>query len=115
MSAALPERLATRDGADEREVMLRVPEGHACFEGHFPGDPIVPGIVLLHWAVTELARWQERELEVQALDALKFRRPVKPGETFALRLARASTPHSFSFEMRDASGPISSGRVRVRA
>ncbi len=114
MSAALPDRLSTRDDAGVREVTLRVPESHACFDGHFPGQPIVPGVVLLHWAVSELARWQMRTLDVASLEVLKFRRPVTPGETFVLRLARALDPGAFSFEMSDANGPISSGRVRER-
>jgi len=112
---ALPERLATRDADGARVVELRVPRDHACFAGHFPGRPIVPGVVLLHWAVVELARWQERALDIAALEALKFRRPLLPGEAFALRLERASAPNSFAFEISDDAGPISSGRVRERA
>ena len=112
MDPALPVRLATRDEEGARIVTLRVSEDHACFAGHFSGRPIVPGVVLLHWAVTELARWQERALEIAELEALKFRRPLLPGETFDLRLAPASAAKSFSFEMFDAAGPICSGRIR---
>ncbi len=115
MSGAAPERLDARDEADARELRLHVPVGHACFAGHFPGDPIVPGVAQLHWAVRALAEWLARELEVVALEALKFRRPIRPGATFALRLSKGSEPNTFAFEMRDDDGPISSGRVRVRA
>jgi 3-hydroxymyristoyl/3-hydroxydecanoyl-(acyl carrier protein) dehydratase len=113
MSDSAPQRLALRDDGGARELTLRVPEQHACFEGHFPGRPIVPGVELLHWAVCALADWQQRELDVCALEALKFRRPLLPGETFSLRLAPASDALCFAFEMRDANGPIASGRVRV--
>ena len=115
MDPALPVRRATRGENGARVVELCVPADHACFAGHFSGRPIVPGVVLLHWAVTELARWQERALDIAALEALKFRRPLLPGESFSLRLARASATGSWSFEMFDAAGPISSGRVRERA
>ena len=114
MSASLPERLAQRDDADVRELTLRAPKGHVCFAGHFPGQPIVPGVVLLHWAVSELERWQERALAIGALEALKFRRVLLPGETFVLRLSRTAGSGSFAFEMRDPSGPIGSGRIRLR-
>lgn len=115
MSSALPERLATRDADGAREVTLYVPADHACFAGHFPGRPIVPGIALLHWVVTELARWQGRALDIAGIEALKFRRPVGPGETFTLALSRASASGSWAYEMRDDAGPISSGRVLERA
>ncbi|HEU4428822.1 MAG TPA: hydroxymyristoyl-ACP dehydratase [Myxococcota bacterium] len=114
MSAFLPERVATRDRDGEREITLHLPAGHACFAGHFSGRPIAPGIALLHWAVVELERWQRRRLAVSAVEALKFRRPLAPGETFVLRLARAAQADGFSFELRDDAGAISSGRVRVR-
>lgn len=114
MSDSGLERLRVRDEADARELTLRVPEGHPCFRGHFPGEPIVPGVVVLHWAVGELARWQRRALDVAGLEALKFRRPLRPGATFVLRLARASDPAALGFELCDDDGPISSGRVRVR-
>lgn len=114
MNAALPERLAERDADGAREVTLHVPKAHAVFAGHFPGRPIVPGIALLHWVVTELARWQGRALDVASIEALKFRRPVGPGGTVTLALSRASAPHSWTYEMRDEAGPISSGRVLER-
>lgn len=109
------ERVASRDEDAARRVTLRVPPDLACLPGHFPGRPIVPGVVELHWAIVELARWLGREPEVAALEALKFRRPLLPGETFDLRLERSSDGASYAFAMSDASGPISSGRVRVRA
>lgn len=115
MSGAAPERLETHDEANARELRLRVPAGHACFAGHFPGDPIVPGVAQLHWAVRALGEWLAREPEVVALEALKFRRPIRPGATFVLRLSAGIAPDAFAFEMRDDDGPISSGRVRVRA
>ena len=114
MSAFLPERLATHDRDGEREITFHLPPAHASFAGHFSGRPIAPGIALLHWAVVELERWQGRRLGVSAVEALKFRRPLGPGETFVLRLARASEAGGFSFDFRDDTGAISSGRVRVQ-
>ena len=64
------------------------------FEGHFEGNPIVPGVCLI-----EAARVIAEETTGEALKTLKiaqcrFRRPIFAGETAAvtLKIADAPTP-----------------------
>lgn len=60
-------------------VTLTAPLNHPCYAGHFPGNPVVPGVLLLEWVVTALARGAPR-----AVIATKFHRVLKPGESFAV-------------------------------
>ena len=32
---------------DERKTSFKIDAGHPCLAGHFPGNPIVPGVVIL--------------------------------------------------------------------
>ncbi|HEY8609838.1 MAG TPA: hypothetical protein VIL69_00945 [Roseomonas sp.] len=68
------------------EARFALPANHPCFPGHFPGRPVVPGVVLLD-QVMEAAR--AAGLGVAArLPSAKFLRPVGPEEEVAVTLRR---------------------------
>lgn len=59
---------------------FRVPADHPCLAGHFPGRPIVPGVLLLDAALAAIAA----DLELAAplrLMRVKFLGLVRPEET----------------------------------
>lgn len=56
------------------------------FQGHFPGHPVLPGIVQLYWA-SSFARCAWSHLPATgAIDNLKFQRLVRPGAELELQL-----------------------------
>ncbi len=52
---------------------------HPCLAGHFPGRPVVPGVVLLDEALALLLA-AAPGLRVAGLPAIRFLRPVLSGE-----------------------------------
>lgn len=65
-------------------VTLHIPPDHPAFAGHFPGNPVVPGVVLLDLA--QCAVEQALGRTVSGLAVAKFHRPVRPGETVSLQI-----------------------------
>jgi 3-hydroxyacyl-[acyl-carrier-protein] dehydratase len=63
---------------------FRIPPDHPCLAGHFPGNPVVPGVVVLDQVAAALARW--RGLRLAALAQVKFVAPLLPGQTAELQL-----------------------------
>ncbi|MBA4265674.1 MAG: hypothetical protein C0453_11375 [Comamonadaceae bacterium] len=64
---------------DELESIWTVPVDHPAFAGHFPGQPIVPGVVLLDHAIHLADTWLQRPEGLWRVDSAKFFRPVGPG------------------------------------
>ena len=60
---------------------------HPALAGHFPGNPVVPGVVILDHVCRILAL--EHGIVVTALPAVKFHSPLRPAEPFATELAPA--------------------------
>lgn len=68
--------------AEAHRVRVAVPRDHPAFDGHFPGRPLLPGVVLLAQVVEVLradavaVQWLG---EAPQLSTVKFVAPVLPG------------------------------------
>ena len=62
------------------------------FQGHFPGHPIMPGVLLVEamaqvgglLLLDEIEDPEQKVLYFMTMDKVKFRRPVTPGDTITL-------------------------------
>src|SRR6267378_5466851 len=99
----LPEILGERREANRVELSLHVPADLVYFEGHFPGLPILPGVVQIDWSI-RLAR---ARLPVRggfvAAEQLKFLSIVRPAAhlTLTLELNAEKTRMNFSYAGKD--------------
>lgn len=57
-----------------------VPDDHPAFAGHFPGQPIVPGVVLLDQIMYLAQHSLGRNVNTWQVGQAKFLSPVGPGE-----------------------------------
>lgn len=62
---------------------LRIEASHPALPGHFPGNPVVPGVVVLQRVAAALKAW--RGQRVAGLDA-KFLAPLLPGQDAMIQL-----------------------------
>jgi 3-hydroxyacyl-[acyl-carrier-protein] dehydratase len=65
---------------------LRVPAQHPALTGHFPGNPIVPGVVILEAVISAAEDWLGTDFHLDQLSHAKFLAPLKPDEAARIEL-----------------------------
>ena len=64
----------------------RIPADHPCLPGHFPGQPIVPAVVLLEQVELALRKALGAKARLTGLPNVKFLNPLAPGVPFEVLL-----------------------------
>lgn len=59
---------------------------HPSLAGHFPGHPVVPGVVLLQEVLSVVSHNVSAELVVTGLPMVKFASPLKPDELVTIEV-----------------------------
>jgi len=92
----------------EVAIALAIPADHPAYAGHFPGRPILPGVVLLDEALHVVAERQGLDAATAQIRSAKFLSPVQPGEPLVLHYSEAPKG-GFRFEIRAPDRGVASG------
>ncbi len=96
-----------------RTTLLIEPD-HPAFAGHFPGTPILPGVVLLDAVIHVVTEARRASSAVASgtcqIQSAKFLSPVGPGETLTIS-HETSTSGSTRFEVLSGSRKIATGTI----
>jgi 3-hydroxyacyl-[acyl-carrier-protein] dehydratase len=95
------------------EVRRLIRADHPSLPGHFPGTPLVPGVVILDEVVAALGEWQQNS-QLSGLRSVKFLAPLKPQQPFTISLSTTSeNAGEVSFCCRVEERVIVQGRLEV--
>jgi 3-hydroxyacyl-[acyl-carrier-protein] dehydratase len=95
-------------------VALRISPDHPAFAGHFPGDPLLPGVALLAEVIEAVL---DEPLLAAALGSAprigsaKFLAPVRPGAELTMQLEAG--PRGIRFELREGDRLAASGQFEA--
>ena len=108
------EVLAEAQQGDRFFYELHVPRTLVHFAGHFPGLPILPGVVQVDWAVRLAAAQVPAATNVASIDRLKFMAPVPPGAQLKLTLVHDASRQRIQFTYRLGERNCASGVIVYR-
>jgi 3-hydroxymyristoyl/3-hydroxydecanoyl-(acyl carrier protein) dehydratase len=100
--------------AEHVAAAARFPGDSDWFSGHFPGNPIVPGVALIALvaeAVIERERGEGRPLAITGVRRVRFRLPVRPDDEVTLEATRIPNPQgpAYAFTVCLAGETVCSG------
>jgi 3-hydroxymyristoyl/3-hydroxydecanoyl-(acyl carrier protein) dehydratase len=95
------------------EVLRLIHADHPSLPGHFPGAPLVPGVVILDEVIAALDEWRQHS-QLSSIRGIKFLAPLKPEQPFTISLfAKSKDADEVSFCCRAGRRVIVEGRLVV--
>ena len=86
-----------------------VSAGEPYFQGHFPGNPVMPGVLIMEAlaqvgavAILSQPEWKGKTAYFAGIDKAKFRKTVVPGDVLSLEM-----------EIVKIKGPVGVGKARA--
>lgn len=84
---------------------FQIREDSPWFAGHFPDEPILPGVAILSMVAEMIRHFEgnpQRKTRIAGLKRVRFRLPVKPHDTVTIELTceKADIVTSYGFQAR---------------
>lgn len=95
-------------------LSLAIAPDHPALTGHFPGMPVVPGVVLLDEALHAIGAASGLDLSACRITSLKFLSPLLPGQPIELRYD-ISEGGAIRFTLMHGARKVASGAVQLPA
>ncbi len=93
----------------EPRAIIEIAEDHPSLPGHFPGRPIVPGVVLLSRVVGAYCARHPRA-SIEGVPRVKFMSPLRPAERCEVGFDEA-TPGRVHFECKVGERVVARGSL----
>ena len=95
------------------EVLRLIHADHPSLPGHFPGAPLVPGVVILDEVIAAIDEWR-RDSQLSGVRSVKFLAPLNPEQPFTISIsATGKDAGEVSFCCRVDERVIVEGRLAV--
>jgi len=91
---------------------LRIPANHPALPGHFPGQPIVPGVLLLDAVIEAAQHWLGTPIRLQTLTQAKFIAPLLPEQAAQIVLRRQG--HELRFNVTRGAATLARGVMQIQ-
>jgi len=98
---------------DELVARVTVADNSPWFAGHFPDNPILPGIAQLHMVAEVVAISRQEPLYIHRLNRVKFKKLVRPGALMQIHVAAADGDNRYRFRITQDNQDVCSGMMSL--
>jgi len=105
-----PRVLSLAGSAADARLSLEISPALIWFRGHFPDQPVLPGVIQLHWAVLTAQACFGLTTTPAEVKRLKFKSIISPPTTVELAV-NVRTANEVQFMFDDADAQYSEGRL----
>jgi len=93
-----------------KQLTFSIPANHPSGAGHFPGNPIIPGALLLAEVLRCIEQSEGKQFKSCNVKAAKFLHPARPGDKVDIEYAR-SAQGTIEFQCAVAGTKVLSGGI----
>lgn len=91
-------------------AIYQIPLGHPSLEGHFPGNPVIPGVVIIEKVLHTIS--QEKSSSNYKIAMAKFLQPLIPPATMTVHLSE-NAENRFNYKVMTETDVISNGIIEI--
>ena len=104
----------TRSDKNEIEADIHVPPDSPWFSGHFPGDPILPGVAQIGMVKDVIRQARGQDLSVSGVRRVRFKQIIRPDDKLKLVAAPLKeNTGAYSFRILVENEAVCSGVMMV--
>lgn len=107
----LPQILAQQVQGDSLQLELLLPAELFWFKGHFPQQPILPGVTQLNWVMIFARQALGFCDEFGGFEVMKFQQPLLPGARLTLDIQWVREKNRLIFSYVEGQRQASSGKI----
>lgn len=86
-----------------------IPGDHPSLAGHFPGNPVVPGVVILDAVLDAAKQWRNTDT-LSAIPSCKFLNTLRAEEAFSIQLSEGRN-RNINFRCTSGETLLASGQL----
>ncbi len=104
--------------ADSKEISadIKVPRDSTWFSGHFPGDPILPGIAQLGMVFDAIHQLGNQNMKISSINRVRFKQIIRPDDHLKIiAVPRENYAESYSFRIMVGEKLVCSGMITIES
>jgi 3-hydroxymyristoyl/3-hydroxydecanoyl-(acyl carrier protein) dehydratase len=93
---------------------VRVPKESPWFDGHFPGNPVLPGVAQLGMVFTMIQNTLKDPVKLTSVSRVRFKQMILPDDNLnVVVIPNSQHKGTYTFRITKSDELVSSGNMRV--